>query len=79
MRMRTSALKCARCSTRASQFTGGGFRFPYKGIEDIRALMPDLSDEELARIEVGSYTEADMRSDLFRHLQKLPCFHDIKE
>ena len=47
-------------------FTGGGFRFPYRGIDDIRALMPDLSDEELARIEVGSYTEADMRADLMR-------------
>ncbi len=47
-------------------FTGGGFRFPYRGIEDIHALMPDLSEEELARIEVGSYTEADMRSDLMR-------------
>ena len=27
-------------------FTGGGFRFPYKGIDDIRALMPDLSEQE---------------------------------
>ena len=47
-------------------FTGGGFRFPYKGIEEIHALMPDLSEVELAKIEVGSYTEADMRSDLMR-------------
>ena len=28
--------------------------------------MPDLSEVELAKIEVGSYTEADMRSDLMR-------------
>ena len=27
-------------------FTGGGFRFPYNGIEDILELIPDLSDEE---------------------------------
>ena len=47
-------------------FTGGGFRFPYNGIEDILELMPDLSDEELAKIEVGSYPESAMRSDLFR-------------
>ena len=47
-------------------FTGGGFRFPYNGIEDICELIPDLSDEELARIEVGSYPESAMRSDLFR-------------
>lgn len=47
-------------------FTGGGFRFPYQGIDAIKALMPDLSEEELARIEVGSYTESDMRADLMR-------------
>jgi len=47
-------------------FTGGGFRFPYNGIEDIHALIPDLSQSELERIDVGSYPEADMRSDLMR-------------
>ncbi len=47
-------------------FTGGGFRFPYDGIEAIHALMPDLSEQELERIEVGSYPEAEMRSDLVR-------------
>ena len=47
-------------------FTGGGFRFPYEGIDDIRALIPDLSDSEVERIEVGAYTEADMRADLMR-------------
>ena len=47
-------------------FTGGGFRFPYNGIDDIRTLIPDLSDEEAAGIDVGSYTAADMRSDLMR-------------
>ena len=47
-------------------FTGGGFRFPYRGIDDIRALIPDLSEDEVAGIEVGAYTEADMRADLMR-------------
>ena len=47
-------------------FSGGGFRFPYEGIDDLRALMPDLSDEEVASIEVGAYTQADMRADLMR-------------
>ena len=47
-------------------FTGGGFRFPYGGVADIRALIPDLADSEAARIEVGAYTEAEMRSDLMR-------------
>jgi tricarballylate dehydrogenase len=47
-------------------FTGGGFRFPYRGIDDIRALIPDLSDEEVAGIDVGSYPQPAMRSDLRR-------------
>ncbi len=47
-------------------FTGGGFRFPYEGIDDIRALIPDLSDAELERIDVGSYPRPAMRADLMR-------------
>ena len=47
-------------------FSGGGFRFPYRGIDDIRTLIPDLSEAEVAEIEVGAYPEAEMRSDLVR-------------
>ena len=28
-------------------FSGGGFRFPYRGIDDIRTLIPDLSEHDL--------------------------------
>lgn len=49
-----------------THFTGGGFRFPYRGIEEIRALMPDLSDEEAAGIEVGAYPQAQFYDDLMR-------------
>jgi len=52
-------------------FTGGGFRFPYRGLDDIRALIPDLSDEEARGIDVGSYTESDMRGDLMRVTESL--------
>ena len=45
-------------------FTGGGFRFPYDGLDTIRRLIPDLSDAEAARIDVGSYTAAEFRADL---------------
>ena len=45
-------------------FTGGGFRFPYDGLETIRALIPDLSEAEAARIDVGSYPKAQFRADL---------------
>jgi tricarballylate dehydrogenase len=45
-------------------FSGGGFRFPYDGLDDIRRLIPDLSDAEAARIEVGRYGAAQFRADL---------------
>jgi len=47
-------------------FTGGGFRFPYRGLNDIRALIPDLSDDETAGIDVGAYPQAQFYDDLMR-------------
>ena len=47
-------------------FTGGGFRFPYDDVETVRQVIPDLSADELARIDVGSYPAAEMRADLAR-------------
>lgn len=47
-------------------FTGGGFRFPYQGIDEIRELIPDLSDAEIARVDVGAYPAAQFRADLAR-------------
>jgi tricarballylate dehydrogenase len=47
-------------------FTGGGYRFPYRGLDDIRALIPDLSDEEVATIDVGSYPSSQFYDDLMR-------------
>ena len=31
-----------------SRFTAGAFRCVYDGVEDLRALMPDLSEEEIS-------------------------------
>ncbi len=47
-------------------FTGGGFRFPYNGIEDILRIIPDLSEAEIDRVDVGTYPTAKFRSDLAR-------------
>ncbi len=47
-------------------FTGGGFRFPYGGIQDIRRIIPDLSAAEIERVDVGSYSAAQFRDDLAR-------------
>ena len=47
-------------------FTGGIIRCAYNGIEDIKALVPDMSPEEERSVDVGSYTQDDFYSDLMR-------------
>ena len=47
-------------------FTGGGFRFPYDGIEDIRRAIPEITDTEAAGIDVGAYPAAQMYDDMMR-------------
>jgi tricarballylate dehydrogenase len=47
-------------------FTGGIIRCAYEGIEDIKALIPDMTPEEEASVDVGKYTEDDFYSDLMR-------------
>jgi len=49
-----------------SRFTAGGMRFPYRGLEDLRRLMPDLTPEEIERTDFGSYTEEQFYEDMFR-------------
>lgn len=47
-------------------FTGGIIRCAYNGIEDIKQLIPDLTPEEEATVEVGRYTEDEFYDDLMR-------------
>ena len=47
-------------------FTGGIIRCAYHGIEDIKKLIPDLTSEEEATVEVGKYTEDEFYDDLMR-------------
>ena len=47
-------------------FTGGVIRCAYNGIEDIKALIPDMSPEEEQSVDVGKYTEDDFYDDLMR-------------
>lgn len=47
-----------------SAFTGGLFRSPYRGLDDLKDLMPDLSDAESANVEFGSYPEEAFFDDL---------------
>ena len=47
-------------------FTAGAMRVVYRGAEDIRALVTDLTDEEAAMTDFGEYTEEDFFDDLAR-------------
>ena len=47
-------------------FTGGIIRFPFNGIDDIQAIIPDMSETEANSIEVGSYTEDQYYDDMMR-------------
>jgi tricarballylate dehydrogenase len=49
-----------------STFTAGAMRFAYRGADDIRALVPDLSEQQIASTDFGSYTEEDFLDDLAR-------------
>jgi len=49
-----------------SRFTAGAFRCVYDGVEDLRALMPDLSDEEVANTDFGTYTQEKFFDDMGR-------------
>jgi tricarballylate dehydrogenase len=46
-----------------THFTGGGFRFPYDTMDDIRRLIPDMSDAETRAVDVGAYPRAQMLAD----------------
>src|SRR5690606_11101630 len=49
-----------------TRFTGGAFRCVYNGVEDLRALMPDLTGEEVATSDFGTYTEEQFFDDMGR-------------
>ena len=49
-----------------SYFTGGLFRFAYNGLEEIVNLLPNIGEEEQAKIDVGSYSNSDFYADVMR-------------
>src|SRR5580692_5588970 len=49
-----------------SRFTAGAFRCVYDGVDDLRALMPDLTDGEAASADFGTYTEGQFFDDMGR-------------
>ncbi|MEE8439921.1 MAG: FAD-dependent oxidoreductase, partial [Micropepsaceae bacterium] len=52
-----------------SAFTAGAMRVVYNGVEDIKALVPDLSDDEIAITDFGTYTQDQFFDDMARVTQ----------
>jgi len=52
-----------------STYTDGLMRVVYDDASDIRALAPDLTDDEMSVSDFGSYTEADFFDDMARITQ----------
>lgn len=61
-----------------SRFTAGAMRVAYRGVDDLRALMPDLTDDEIARTDFGTYTEDQFLDDVARVTQ-YRCDPDLTE
>jgi len=49
-----------------SRFTGGIVRFALRGLEDILPLVPDLTEAEIARLDVEPYSTQDYFNDIMR-------------
>jgi tricarballylate dehydrogenase len=49
-----------------SRFTAGAFRVVYDGVEDIKALVPDLTPAEIEATDFGAYTAAQFYDDMAR-------------
>ena len=52
-----------------SKFTGGGFRMVHHGAQDIKRVVPDLSDADIARTDFGEYSRETYLDDLGRITQ----------
>ena len=61
-----------------SRFTAGLFRVAYNGVEDLKKVMPDLSAEEIARSDFGTYTEEQFLDDMAR-VTEYRCDPDLTE
>src|SRR5471030_2272938 len=49
-----------------SRFTAGAFRCVYDGVDDLMAIMPDLTKDEIDRSDFGTYTADKFYDDMFR-------------
>jgi tricarballylate dehydrogenase len=61
-----------------SRFTAGLMRVAYNGVEDLKRVMPDLSADEIARTDFGTYTEDQFLDDMAR-VTEYRCDPDLTE
>jgi tricarballylate dehydrogenase len=52
-----------------SRFTAGSVRVVYNGVDDIKALVPDLTEQEIATTDFGTYTKDQFFDDMARVTQ----------
>ncbi len=52
-----------------SAFTAGAIRFAYNGLEDLKKVVTDLTEEEIAMTDFGTYTEEQFYDDMCRVTQ----------
>src|SRR5207302_9251008 len=61
-----------------SASTGGAFRVVYHGFDDLAQLIPDINDNELQNVDVGTYTAEQYFDDIGR-LTEYRCDPDLSE
>ncbi len=61
-----------------SRFTAGAFRCVYDGVEDLKRLMPDLTEGEIAKTNFGTYTEEQFFDDM-GEVTEYRCDPDLVE
>jgi len=52
-----------------SYFTDGAIRFPFHSLDDLRVIIPQMSDEQAEKIVLPSYTPDQYRADFQRITQ----------
>jgi tricarballylate dehydrogenase len=61
-----------------SRFTAGLMRVAYRGVDELKQLIPDLSPQEIAGSDFGSYTEEQFLDDMAR-VTEYRCDPDLTE
>src|SRR5438552_11512405 len=61
-----------------SRFTAGLLRVAYRGVDDIKRLIPDLSEQEISNTDFGTYTEEQFLDDMAR-VTEYRCDPDLTE